>query len=318
MDRGTTAAAVAAGALACACSSAMAQTPAKVTYDDTFTTRAPGAPAGRIFNDSFANADDPSAKPPPVSHFHLQLPPGGRFDTGAIARCTASDAEMMARGAAACPAASKVGEEVFVGDTGAPEPNRYITADADFINEKDGLISVGTDRSTGARVVSHGKVTRDSEDLDVPLLPGTPPDGATDVREKARFAALTGPSGRAYLTTPPTCPKRGYWVLTGTYTFRDGSKQTLESRSPCVRTAARPLRVAFYRRQAARAAVAGSIRVHANRTGHAVLTVSRAGKRVARRAVKLHAGNQQVALPALPRGRYGVRIAGVAGKLVVR
>ena len=195
MGRGAGIAATAAGVFACTAAGAAAQSPAVVTYDDTFTTTAPGTPTGRDFIDTFTNADDANAKPPPVSHFHLQLPHGARFDTGAIAQCTASDAELMADGAAACPEESHVGGEVFLADTGFPEPNRHITADAVFINEKDGLISVGTDRSTGARVVSHGTVTPHGEDLDVPLLPGTPPDGATDVREDAHFRAAVGPYG---------------------------------------------------------------------------------------------------------------------------
>src|SRR3954447_16154452 len=122
MGRGAGIAATAAGAFAYACAGAAAQSPAVVTYDDTFTTTTPGAPTGRLFIDTFTNADDPNAKPPPVSHFHLQLPRGARFDTGAIAQCTASDAELMADGAAACPDESHVGSEVFLGDTGLPEP----------------------------------------------------------------------------------------------------------------------------------------------------------------------------------------------------
>jgi hypothetical protein len=314
MGRGAGVAAVAASAFAASGASAAAQSPAVVTYDDTFTTRAPAAPTGRIFIDTFTNADDPAAKPPPVSHFHLQLPPGARFDTGAVTRCSANDAALMAQGAAACPEDSQVGSEVFLADTGFPEPNRHITADAVFINEKDGLISVGTDRATGARVVSHGKVTPGGEDLDVPLLPGTPPDGATDVREDARFRAATGTDGRAYLRTPPSCPKRGYWVLTATYTFRDGSKQVKKSQSPCDRPVATPpLRVAFFHRQAAHAGRRGRIRIRASHAGRARITVRRGKHVVARHALALHAGNQRVGLPALPRGRYVLRVAWAGG-----
>lgn len=313
MGRGAGVAAVAASAFAVVGGSAAAQSPALVTYDDAFTTRAPGAPAGRDFTDTFTNADDPAAKPPPVSHFHLQLPPGARFDTGAVEQCAASDAQLMAQGAAACPDASRVGEEVFLGDTGLPEPNRHITADAVFVNEHDGLISIGTDRSTGARVVSHGTVTPDGEDLDVPLLPGTPPDGATDVREEAHFRAAVGPNGAPYLRTPPTCPKRGYWVLTGTYTFRDGSKQVKRSQSPCDGPAAIPLRVAFFHRQAARAGRPGTLRVRASRAGRATLSVRNAGRVVARRRLALSAGNQRIDLPALRRGHYVLRVVWSGG-----
>jgi hypothetical protein len=321
MSRGTRIAATTAAAFACGCTSAAAQSPAIVTYDDTFTTRTPGAPAGRVFIDTFTNADDPSAKPPSVSNFRLKLPPGARFDTDAIAQCTATDAELTAQGASACPEDTHIGGELFLADTGFPEPNRFITADVVYINADDTIIGVGTDRATGARVVNRGTVAPDGEEISVPMLPGTPPEGAAVVREEARFDALVGPDGDPYLRTPPTCPKRGYWVLTGTYSFRNGDEQTLESRSPCDRATATPpraLRVAFYRRQAARAGRPGSIRVHASRAGSAKLTVLRAGERVARRAVTLRAGNQRVQLPALPRGRYVVRLAGREARLSVR
>lgn len=319
MSRGTRIAAVAATAFACSSGAAAAQSPAIVTYDDTFTTRTPGAPAGRIFIDTFTNADDPGAKPPSVSNFQLQLPPGARFDTDAIPQCTASDAELTLQGAAACPEDTHIGGELFLADTGFPEPNRYITADVVYINADDTIIGVGTDRATGARVVNRGTVAPDGEEISVPMLPGTPPEGAAVVREEAWFEARTGPEGEPYLRTPPRCPKRGYWVLTGTYSFRNGDEQTLESRSPCDRAAGQlPLRVAFYRRQAARAGRAGSIRVHASRAGRARLTILRSGERVARRAVELRAGNQRVALPALERGRYVVRLSGREARLVVR
>jgi hypothetical protein len=319
MSRGTRIAAAAATAFACTSGAAAAQSPAIVTYDDTFTTRTPGAPSGRIFIDTFTNADDPDAKPPSVSNFQLQLPPGARFDTDAIPQCTAADAELMLQGAAACPEDTHIGGELFLADTGFPEPNRYITADVVYINADDAIIAVGTDRATGARLVNRGTVAPDGEEISVPMLPGTPPEGAAVVREEASFEALTGPEGEPYLRTPPRCPKRGYWVLTGTYSFRNGDEQTLESRSPCDRAAAAaPLRVAFYRRQAARAGRPGSLRVHASRAGRATITILRAGERVARRGVELRAGNQRVALPALPRGRYVVRLRGREARLVVR
>jgi hypothetical protein len=317
MGRGIGIAAAAATTLACAYGTAAAASEPKVTYDDTFTTPTPGASAGRIFNDSFADAGDPHAKPPPVSHFHLQLPPGAHFDTFAVAQCTASDAQLLAQGASACPAASRVGGEVFVGDTGFPEPNRYITADVDFLNEKDGLIVVSRDRATGGRLVTHGVVGPNSEDLDVPMLPGTPPDGATDVREEARFTPASGPTGRAYLTTPPTCPAVGYWVLRATYTFRDGTVRAKESRSSCDHRAGAP-HVTFFHRQHAHAGEPGSMRVRASSPSTVALTVARGDRRIVRTRVELRAGRQSVRLPALARGRYDLRLGARNAVLIVR
>jgi hypothetical protein len=40
---------------------------------------------------------------------------------------------------------------------------------------------------------------------------------------------------RSYITTPPTCPRRRYWVNQVTFTYFDGVTQTVETRSPCKR-----------------------------------------------------------------------------------
>lgn len=207
-----------------------------ISYHDAFTTELPGSPSGRSFADQFSNAADPQAKPPALSHFHLQLPAGARFDTTAIPTCGASDLELMLIGADACPSTSKVGSETFVFDTGLSGASRFDTSDVAFFNELNGVILVSQDRQTNLRIVTHGKIGADSEDIDLPLLPGTPPDGGADSRETAQYTVATGNSnGRraAYLTTPAICPTTGQWIFRATYTFRDGSQQTLPSASSC-------------------------------------------------------------------------------------
>src|SRR4051812_33693879 len=84
-----------------AVAAAAAEPTARVKYSDAFTTRAPASPSGRVFYDEFFDARDASAKPPAVQHVHLQLPKGAHFDTAAVPRCTASDAELMAQGPSA-------------------------------------------------------------------------------------------------------------------------------------------------------------------------------------------------------------------------
>src|SRR5215210_7233325 len=156
MHKPRNAALLAAALVSIACESAAAAPTARVEYSDAFTTRTPGVPSGRVFHDEFFDARDGSAKPPPVQHVHVQLPHGARFDTSAVPLCTASDAELMAQGVAACPAASKVGSEVFSFDTGV-EGNRLVTNDIAFLNNKDELIILTQERESGTRVVVRGK-----------------------------------------------------------------------------------------------------------------------------------------------------------------
>lgn len=210
------------------------------TYRDTFTTTTPNASAGRHFQVEFVNPDDPEAKPPAVQHVALRLHPGSRFDTATIERCGASDPELMALGADACPAKSRVGTNLVVVDTGFPEPGRFATTDFVFFNAKDQLILLGTVRGTGARVVIRGRLRGNALDIDVPPLPGTPPDGGADKRERAVFLAASSTRDgrrRNYLTTPPTCPASGRWTHRVTYTYRDGVTQTGTAFSPCTNRA---------------------------------------------------------------------------------
>ena len=226
------AAALAAAALI-ASESAAAEPTASVDYHDAFTTKKPGVASGRLFHDEFFNAKDRSAKPPAVQHVHIQLPQGARFNWRAVPLCTASDAELMAEGESACPAGSKVGKEVFSFDTGVDGPNRLVTNDISFLNNKNELIILTRERQTGTRVATRGKLGRETFDFDLPPLPGTPPDGGADKLEDAKYPVSIGPGGKAWLTTPRTCPRSRRWTFRADYTFRNGEKVTRTSTSPC-------------------------------------------------------------------------------------
>jgi hypothetical protein len=233
MRKPVNAALLSAAALAIACQSAAAEPTATVQYRDAFTTKRPGAPSGRIFHDEFFNAKDRSAKPPPVQHIHIQLPHGARFNWRAVPLCTASDAELTATGPSACPAGSKVGAEVYSFDTGLDGPNRLVTSDITFLNNKNELIILTRERQTGTRVVTRGKLGPETFDFDLPPLPGTPPDGGADKLEDAKYPVSIGPTGKAWLTTPRACTRSRKWRFRADYTFRNGEKVTRTSTSPC-------------------------------------------------------------------------------------
>ena len=235
MSTTLTATLLAAAAASIACQSAAAEPTASVDYRDAFTTKKPGMPSGRVFHDEFFNARDRSAKPPPVQHIHIQLPHGGRFNWRAVPLCTASDAELTAEGPSACPSGSNVGAEVYSFDTGMDGPNRIVTSDITFLNNREELIILTRERQTGTRVVTRGKLGPETFDFDLPPLPGTPPDGGADKLEDAKYPVSIGPAGKAWLTTPRMCPRSRKWTFRADYTFRNGEKVTRTSKSPCKR-----------------------------------------------------------------------------------
>lgn len=287
---------------------AVAEPTARVEYRDAFTTRTPGAPSGRVFYDEFFDARDASAKPPPVQHIHIQLPHGGRFNWRAVPLCTASDAELTAEGESACPAGSKVGAEVYTFDTGFDGSNRFVTSDISFLNNKDELIILTQERQSGTRVVTRGKLGPETFDFDLPPLPGTPPDGGADKREDAKYPVTIGPTGKAWLTTPPTCPSSGRWTFRADYTFRNGEKITKTSDSPCDRP-----RVTFFHRQHGR-----TMRVRASSATTARLRIYRGGRRLYAHSVRLKAGLNRLRLPSLAKGTYRLTLGGRSATLTIR
>jgi hypothetical protein len=204
--------------------------PPRATYAERFTTDLPGTPTGRLYAIDWVNPDDPEGKPPAFGHLHVELAEGARFDTDALPHCTASDAELMAVGPSACPAESQVASDETVIDSGFSGPSRYFTTDILFFNNDRELVLVATVRENGARVVLRAQLGENTIDLDVAPLPGTPPDGGAAKSQRGVWEAKPG-----FLTTPPTCPKSGFWVNRITWTYRDGVEQTAESRSPCRR-----------------------------------------------------------------------------------
>lgn len=226
--RGISASALAAIALATQ-ASAVSEAP-RQTYSERFTTDVPGSSTGRMYTIDFFNPDDPEGKPHSFSHLHVELAEGARFDTSAIAQCKASDAELMAAGPSGCPAESQVAIDETVVDTGFPGPGRYATTDILFFNNEAELVLVATVRESGARVILRAQLGENTIDLDVPMLPGTPPDGGAAKSQRGRWEARPG-----FLTTPPSCPESGFWVNRITWTYRDGTEQTAESKSPCTR-----------------------------------------------------------------------------------
>ena len=201
----------------------------------TLTEKRPNAGTSELFVFDYTNPDEPEAKPPAVRRVVTILPRGARYDTSAPEQCTASDAELMAQGGAACPAGSAIGGGVITVDTGAPGEGRYVTADVEFFNNADEFIYVNTVRGTGARTIIRAAVEDRKTITNADMLPGTPPDGgAIDTVDIHVDNVASG--GRNYITTPPVCRGRKgdrHWTTRVAFTYADGVTQTVPTHTPC-------------------------------------------------------------------------------------
>jgi hypothetical protein len=217
---------------------ALAQEPPRIgEYVDLFTSKSPSASTGRQLRIDHVNPHDAEAKPPALTHELVELHPGTVFDTFAVPQCSASDPELLALGVAACPSDSVVGSGEIQLDTGLPDPFRIAVNDVTVMNAPNQLIFFLESRDSPApvRFVVRGKVEGNTLDVALPSPPGT--DGPTPTFEVLEFqnrSTVTDGRRLNFLTTPPTCPRSGYWTNRFTFTFWDGIVQTYASRSPCV------------------------------------------------------------------------------------
>jgi hypothetical protein len=212
---------------------------ARQTSSYSLTQKKPDSSTSERFVFDYVNPEDPAAKPPAVRRVITVLPRGARYDTSAPGLCTASDAELMAQGSAACPPDSAIGGGVVTVDTGGPGPARFVTADVEFFNNADQFIYLNTIRGGGARTVIRADVTRRKTITVVdPPLPGTPPDGgAIDEVDVGVSGVSTLRDGvrHNYITTPRRCPERGYWTTAVRFVYADGVAQTAKNKVRCER-----------------------------------------------------------------------------------
>lgn len=240
---------------------ALAQEESRQTASVEFAEQRPGVPTGLTISIAYRNPDDPEGKPFAVAKVVTVLAPGTRVDTSVPALCTASDEELSAQGAGACPGQSVVGGGAASVDTGAAVAETDVT----LLNNEDELIFLVEPRDMpSARMVLRSQVEGRTITNEVPPVPGGPPDGFAAIRDAElridRVVERAGGRLRAYVATPPSCPAASAFQSSVEFTYRDGVEQTVESASPCVALDRRPPRVALLgvRR---RGCVRGALRV---------------------------------------------------------
>jgi hypothetical protein len=234
--------AAAAALLAISADYAASQAGSRQTSSYTLTQKRPNQSTAERFKFDYVNPEDPAGKPPVVKRVETILPHTARYDASVPGSCTASDEELMARGAAACPADSAIGGGVVTVDTGLPGAARIVTADVEFFNNAEDpggeFIYLNTVRGTGARTVIRADVTLRRTITVVDMLPGAPPEGGsidTVDLEVANVSRVIGGKRRNYMTTPKRCPANGQWITRVSFTYGDGVTQTVPTVNRCSR-----------------------------------------------------------------------------------
>lgn len=200
-----------------------------------FTTDRPGAPTGILMGMRFSDPAQRGGKPHSVDKVVIQAAPGTRFDHTAVPQCNASDAELMARGKAACPKGAKVQSGRIALDTGLPfGASRKIRLRTTTFNSRRGFVSIGESKRPPLRGVVRSRDRDGTVVVDYADAPGMPPP---DSYSAMKLMVTSGPpvvrAGRAFVLTPPTCPRSGRWTTRYTFIYHDGVRQTEITRAPC-------------------------------------------------------------------------------------
>lgn len=148
---------------------------------------------------------DPEAKPPSVATVVQGLPAGTRIDTAAVARCAATDGELIARGAAACPEPSRVGGGSLDTDSGqaiGPVPRILMSRVTLFNAAQEMILFTESTNAPGMPVRTSTRVRIEGTRLttEVPPVPTEPSSDPF-----CRSSACGRPSTSSSVTSVPTC-----------------------------------------------------------------------------------------------------------------
>ena len=212
--------------------------------EQRYTAKRPNAATGASFTGAYHAAGNAEGNPPYMRRMTFYPPKGMRYDTSVPARCTASDAELRLGGPSACPRDSRLGGGTTSGIFYEPIANafeltRYNNAFDIFNNANEQVMVIGSG-GLGYTVV-RGRIGPDqSVTYESPTCFPAPPAGqcardhVLQLGSRSSMAAYTRGS-RSYLTTPPKCPARGYWLTRVKFWWADGAVDTATSRQPCKR-----------------------------------------------------------------------------------
>lgn len=199
------------------------------------TGKKPGASIGIKFNIAFGDSEAPNGVPQGLKSFKIKLHKGTKLDGRGAVQCKPTAADLMSKGAAACPAASRIGSGSA---TATSVAGVSVKADAVIFNEKyegrdaflfvflidDAYITAFDGYIKGSTLSSSGLTGALPGDFVVTKFSGT-----IDKHSKGR-----GKRRRDLITAPKTCPKRSRkWTNTATFVFQNDDKDNASSTSSC-------------------------------------------------------------------------------------
>jgi hypothetical protein len=206
------------------------------TFRVKHTSKAVDSSTGISFKIAFGDPEALNGVPSGLKNFKIKLHKGTKIDAAGAAQCTASSETLMNKGAAACPAATRIGSGTAAATSAA---GQTVKVDAVIFNERVGgknaflFVFLLNDAYVTAFDANVKANTISSEGL-TGALPGdfvvTEFSGNIGKHSKGR-----GKRRHDLITTPQTCPKSKKWTNTATFVFQNGNSDTGTSTSACKR-----------------------------------------------------------------------------------
>jgi len=226
--------AVAIGAIVGTGSAAQEASAGRVALRFQLTFHRPASATGAVLHIVYPN-DGPGGKPKPVREGVYAFPAGTKIDERALPVCAASDAQFDLLGFSACLPSTALGGGGITVDTGLGAPVDPFALDDRYFHGPGELITVFVAHGTPGPVLQVNRLKIEgSTIIDLPSLPpGYPPGTDTVAKQVDQAIALASSGGRAFMTTPPTCPPTGNWISRLTITYQDGTVDSETSATPC-------------------------------------------------------------------------------------
>jgi hypothetical protein len=197
------------------------------TFTMTHSPSTAGSSAGIETLMTWSDPGEPGGKPKRVTKIELLFNPGTKIDTSAVTRCRASNAAVLRQGAAACPAASKIGSATSKLTTGSGPP---ADTKIGFFNARKQIIVLV--RASGRTLAVYRD---DIKSRTVTVNLALPPSlSLLELHAKITpHSRGHGKKRRIYFRNPEVCPPSGEWTTTVVWTYADGSTQQLSDGTTC-------------------------------------------------------------------------------------
>jgi hypothetical protein len=207
------------------------------TFSFKQSSHKPGTSTGIAFNVAFGDPAAANGVPSGLKDFKITMPRGAKIDPAGAAQCKTTDANLMSKLVAACPAASRIG-------TG-----KATATSADGATNVDVAGYVFNAKSAGKNswlflfLINNGYAASFYAPVKGPTLSAKGLTGAVPGNLLVtKFAGTIGKHSKGkgkkkhdLITTPSSCPKSKKWTNKATWVFVDGSKDSSTSTSACKR-----------------------------------------------------------------------------------